>query len=50
MAFLKNWKDLLTFDSHFEHIQLKLEKGELHIGFDSIQLKIIELNLKLNLS
>ena len=50
VAFLKILKDFLTFDSHFEHIQLKIGIGQLHIGFDSIQLKIIELNLKLNLS
>ena len=50
VAFLKKWKDLLRFDSHFEHIQFKLGIGQLHIGFDSFQLKIIELNLKSNLS
>ena len=42
--------DLLRFDSHFEHLQFNLGIGQLHKEFDSIQLKIIESNLKLNLS
>ena len=40
--------DLLRFDSHFEHFQFNLGIGQLHKGFNSIQLKIIESNLKLN--